>query len=352
MICSCRTAALRIFVRNISQLHVSESNATAGAWRSCNQRLSVLEATLSNSRTTRLWSRDFHNTIFRSSAAEAVAASTPINDQSLADGEPSSKPSSVAEDFPDFLASEVHRLEIEGSRDTSEAAQLSDPILEDTAVPSKRGRMGTGEEATASEPQDRGEAPKNVKTPSAEKRGKEGQPNIRQKRSSQDMSDDAPRPKKEPWQIQKDILKKKFPEGWRPRKRLSPDALEGIRALNAQFPDEYTTEALAEKFEVSPEAMRRILKSKWQPNSEEEEERQERWFNRGKQVWSRWAELGKKPPRRWRQEGIARAQRGRPGWRGDRQGPDGEQEMQQRRRNAGSRISRMGHQRKVAKDFV
>jgi hypothetical protein len=108
------------------------------------------------------------------------------------------------------------------------------------------------------------------------------------------------------WKAQKAALKEKFPEGWRPRKRLSPDALAGIRALNAQFPDVYTTEALSEKFEVAPEAIRRILKSKWVPNAAEEESRQERWFRRGKDVWESRAALGIKPPQKWRREGIAR----------------------------------------------
>ncbi|KAK4162202.1 hypothetical protein QBC43DRAFT_321991 [Cladorrhinum sp. PSN259] len=111
---------------------------------------------------------------------------------------------------------------------------------------------------------------------------------------------------KEAWRTQKEALKEKFPEGWNPRKRLSPDALAGIRALHAQFPQEYSTEKLSEKFEISPEAVRRILKAKWQPAAEEEEERQMRWFERGKRVWSHWAELGKKPPTRWRKEGIVR----------------------------------------------
>ncbi|OTB03376.1 hypothetical protein M426DRAFT_23743 [Hypoxylon sp. CI-4A] len=112
--------------------------------------------------------------------------------------------------------------------------------------------------------------------------------------------------RKEHWQIQKEALQQKFPEGWSPRKRLSPDALDGIRALHAQFPEDYTTEVLAEKFLVSPEAIRRILRSKWTPNSEQEESRQERWFNRGKNIWTQMAALGKKPPRRWRREGIVR----------------------------------------------
>lgn len=106
------------------------------------------------------------------------------------------------------------------------------------------------------------------------------------------------------WLKQKRALKQKFPEGWRPPKRLSPDALEGIRVLHKQFPDMYTTEALADKFEVSPEAIRRILRAKWEPTAEEEEDRQRRWFNRGVSVWQRYAELGMQPPRRWREAGV------------------------------------------------
>ncbi|KAF5017270.1 hypothetical protein F66182_10821 [Fusarium sp. NRRL 66182] len=115
-----------------------------------------------------------------------------------------------------------------------------------------------------------------------------------------------PQVKENMWKAQKAALKEKFPQGWRPRKRLSPDALAGIRALNAQFPEVYTTAALADKFKVSPEAIRRILRSKWAPTADEEQNRQERWFRRGKNVWEQKAALGIKPPQKWRQEGITR----------------------------------------------
>ena len=125
-------------------------------------------------------------------------------------------------------------------------------------------------------------------------------------------------PKRELWQIQKAALKEKFPEGWMPAKRLSPDALAGIRALHAQMPARYTTEVLADNFKVSPEAIRRILKSKWRPDSEEESDRERRWVKRGEEVWSRKAELGLKPPRRWRDLGIGR---GKPEWKKRRSAP-------------------------------
>ena len=108
------------------------------------------------------------------------------------------------------------------------------------------------------------------------------------------------------WGVMKEAMRKKFPDGWKPRKRLSPDALAGIRALNAQFPEVYNIPTLAQKFELSPEAIRRILRSKWQPTLEEEQDRQERWTRRGMAVWERKAALGVKPPQRWRRMGITR----------------------------------------------
>lgn len=104
------------------------------------------------------------------------------------------------------------------------------------------------------------------------------------------------------WQVQKESLARKFPEGWRPLKRLSPDAMEGIRALHRQFPQVYTTPVLANRFQVSPEAIRRILASNFVPNAEEEVKRQERWIKRGENIWQRYSALGIKPPRRWRDE--------------------------------------------------
>jgi hypothetical protein len=129
------------------------------------------------------------------------------------------------------------------------------------------------------------------------------------------LSNDRPDPpfekrEKEPWMLQKAALKEKFQEGWAPRKKLSPDALAGIRAIHAQFPEQYSTSALAEKFEVSPEVIRRILKSKWRPNAEEEIERQQSWFKRGEKVWGKWAELGMKPPAKWRKAGVGRREDG------------------------------------------
>ena len=109
-----------------------------------------------------------------------------------------------------------------------------------------------------------------------------------------------PRPHKdrEVWQVQKDALKRKFGEqGWQPRKKLSPDTLTGIRALHEQDPERYTTPVLAEHFKVSAEAIRRILKSKWRPSAEKQEERRARWTRRHDRIWDVQSELGLRPKR-------------------------------------------------------
>lgn len=113
--------------------------------------------------------------------------------------------------------------------------------------------------------------------------------------------------KPESWEIQKSALKEKFKEGWAPPKKLSPDALDGIRHLHATDPERFTTPVLAEQFKVSPEAVRRILKSKWQPTEEEQDDRRRRWWNRRLRIWSQMAELGLRPRRR-RTDRISDAQ--------------------------------------------
>ncbi|KAL2073509.1 hypothetical protein VTL71DRAFT_10835 [Oculimacula yallundae] len=131
-------------------------------------------------------------------------------------------------------------------------------------------------------------------------------------RSRSRPQDDWVPPPRDPWMAEKNAVKEKYPEGYKPMKKLSPDAISGIRALHAQMPERYTTWALSQEFEVSPESIRRILKSKWRPDSEEETERQRRWFKRGESIWSRYAELGVKPPKKWREQGIGN---GKPEWK-------------------------------------
>jgi hypothetical protein len=119
------------------------------------------------------------------------------------------------------------------------------------------------------------------------------------------------------WAVQKEALRQKLGgEAWNPRKKLSPDTMEGIRHLHSTQPDKFTTPVLAEHFKVNPEAIRRILKSKWQPSDEEYETRMARWSKRGERIWTNLVEMGVKPPKMWRDMGVGRSRNGeRPKWK-------------------------------------
>jgi hypothetical protein len=126
-----------------------------------------------------------------------------------------------------------------------------------------------------------------------------------------------PHKRSEPWQAQKAAVSRKLDgAAWLPRKRLSPEALDGLRALHASDPARFSTAALATQFEVSPEAVRRILRSRWRPSEEEQEARLRRWDRRGRDIWEARAEQGAKPPRRWRVMGVGRVGKGKvPRWK-------------------------------------
>lgn len=101
------------------------------------------------------------------------------------------------------------------------------------------------------------------------------------------------------WAVQKSALAAKFKsEPWNPRRKLSPDAQEGIRTLHEEDPVRYSTPLLAQEFKVSPEAIRRILKSKWKVTDEQMEERRQRWAKRHDRIWDTQVQLGLRPPRK------------------------------------------------------
>ena len=120
----------------------------------------------------------------------------------------------------------------------------------------------------------------------------------KQKKASKPTGHSTQKKKRKPegWQIDKEALKTKFKEGWNPPKKLSPDALDAIRQLHGLAPDRFTTPVLAMEFKVSPEAIRRILKSKWRPSEEEMEDRRIRWQKRYDRIWSQMTELGLRSP--------------------------------------------------------
>jgi hypothetical protein len=125
------------------------------------------------------------------------------------------------------------------------------------------------------------------------------------------------KPKREQWMVQKEAIKKKFgDEAWAPKKRLSPDTLEAIRTMHTSDPDKFSTPLLAEQFKVSPEVIRRILRTKWQPDEATVQDRQERWARRGERIWTKQAELGVRPPKKWREMGVAQTEPGvAPKWK-------------------------------------
>jgi len=71
------------------------------------------------------------------------------------------------------------------------------------------------------------------------------------------------------WAQHRASMKTKFPKGWAPPHKLSRAAMDGLRALHAHDPDTFATPVLADKFRISPEAVRRILRGKWQPTPEQ-----------------------------------------------------------------------------------
>ncbi|KAI9025092.1 hypothetical protein CLU79DRAFT_97271 [Phycomyces nitens] len=55
---------------------------------------------------------------------------------------------------------------------------------------------------------------------------------------------------------------------WKPKKRISRETMEKIRDLASSNPGLYNTKSLSTEFKISPEAVKRILKSKFRPSSE------------------------------------------------------------------------------------
>ncbi|KAJ4474190.1 hypothetical protein C8R41DRAFT_740844, partial [Lentinula lateritia] len=70
------------------------------------------------------------------------------------------------------------------------------------------------------------------------------------------------------YKIHREVIREEFPDGWNPPRKLSREAMEGLRQLYHLDKTKFTTPVLAEKFKISPEAVRRILKSRWEQPKE------------------------------------------------------------------------------------
>lgn len=66
----------------------------------------------------------------------------------------------------------------------------------------------------------------------------------------------------------RETMRKAFPEGWLPPRKLSREAMDSLRQLHRANPGQFNVAMLSQQFKISPEAVRRILKSNWEPTHE------------------------------------------------------------------------------------
>lgn len=72
------------------------------------------------------------------------------------------------------------------------------------------------------------------------------------------------------WVKREETLRKRYGQ-WNPTRKLSRQQITDIKNLKGQYPG-MKTKQLADFFLISPESIRRILKSKWEPTDEEMED--------------------------------------------------------------------------------
>lgn len=75
------------------------------------------------------------------------------------------------------------------------------------------------------------------------------------------------------WAEHRANLKAQYPGRWNPSKKVSREAMDAIRALHNADREQYPLWVLAQRFTISPEAVRRILKSRWRMPEERVEEK-------------------------------------------------------------------------------
>ncbi|KAI8456707.1 hypothetical protein BY996DRAFT_6953932 [Phakopsora pachyrhizi] len=92
------------------------------------------------------------------------------------------------------------------------------------------------------------------------------------------------------WLIQKEALKRNFPDGWNPPKKISRPSMTLLRTLHSQDPARFSLPVLSDRFKISPEAVRRILRSKWEPDPIKFEKLKDRW-DEGSDGWIHYEKL-------------------------------------------------------------
>lgn len=206
-------------------------------------------------------------------------------------------PLSYATSYPPIHSNRAHYNATSLSKisQTQYASRLNATII--TTQP--RRNLSTGEKNSAPTSEDAKDAtPTSSETREVES---EIEPGHEVEPQSKPDAPQPPKPKNKTqwpaWRIQKESLKTKFEEGWAPRRRLSPDAMEGVRELHEKDPVKFSTPVLAQEFKVSAEAIRRILKSKWRPSEREAVDRRGRWERRETRIWNHMVEVGLRPER-------------------------------------------------------
>ncbi|KAI1314990.1 Required for respiratory growth protein 9 mitochondrial [Mortierella claussenii] len=91
-------------------------------------------------------------------------------------------------------------------------------------------------------------------------------PNPHLHQMSRESSEEKPVPL---WMKHQMAIKEKLNgQAWSPQKRVTRKAMDEIRFLHKQFPEEWTTPKLAKHFNIASESVRRILKSNFQISPE------------------------------------------------------------------------------------
>ncbi|KAF8931488.1 Required for respiratory growth protein 9 mitochondrial, partial [Haplosporangium gracile] len=71
------------------------------------------------------------------------------------------------------------------------------------------------------------------------------------------------------WKKHREAIKSKTGgQAWNPQKKLTRQAMEEVRYLRKQFPEEWTTAKLADHFNVAGESIAKILRTHYQPTPE------------------------------------------------------------------------------------
>ncbi|KAK4053236.1 CAAX prenyl protease [Microbotryomycetes sp. JL221] len=86
------------------------------------------------------------------------------------------------------------------------------------------------------------------------------------------------------WLKHRQTMKQKFPNGWQPPKRVSRQTMNLMKTLHQSNQTLYTLELLSEHFKISKEAVRRILKSKFELPLIEIQKREEKRKQERKQM--------------------------------------------------------------------